>query len=201
MRDRAPPPAPCESRDQGDALQLIVVRGDDTDPRGRRSRLGRWRRRQRCSDAAGGSGSCGQRCARIPRGCAPSIVMKLTHRLRPAGTHPMQAMVLDEPQRSRAERVSVPAHANWAGLVGWMEKHHEQGQRHLEARPRCPRSLRARGCRVVTGGVGEVFLAAVLPTVDGHTDATWVPRTYAVDPDLSGAVTGARAGLYERRKI
>ena len=57
------------------------------------------------------------------------------------------------------------------------------------------------GLGVVTGGGGEVFLAAVLPTVDGHTDATWVPRTYAVDPDLSGAVTGARAGLYELRKI
>ena len=52
----------------------------------------------------------------------------------------------------------------------------------------------------VTGGVGEAFLAAVLPTVDGHTDATWTPRTYAVDPDLSGAITGARAGLYERRR-
>jgi hypothetical protein len=52
----------------------------------------------------------------------------------------------------------------------------------------------------VTGGVGEVFLTAVLPMVDGHTDATWTPRTYAVDPDLSGGLTGARAGLYERRR-
>ena len=49
----------------------------------------------------------------------------------------------------------------------------------------------------VTGGVGEVFLTAVLPTVDGHSDATWTPRTYAVQSDLSGGVTGARAGLYE----
>jgi hypothetical protein len=52
----------------------------------------------------------------------------------------------------------------------------------------------------VTGGVGEVFLTAVSPIVDGHTDATWTPRTYAVDPDLSGGVTGAQAGLYERRR-
>jgi hypothetical protein len=52
----------------------------------------------------------------------------------------------------------------------------------------------------VTGGVGEVSLTAVLPTVDGHTDATWTPRTYAVQSDLSGSVTGARAGVYEWRR-
>jgi hypothetical protein len=52
----------------------------------------------------------------------------------------------------------------------------------------------------VTGGVGEVFLTAVLPTVDGHADATWTPLTYAAQSDLSGGVTGARAGLYERRR-
>jgi hypothetical protein len=52
----------------------------------------------------------------------------------------------------------------------------------------------------VTGGFGDMFLTAVLPTVDGHTDATWTPRTYAVQGDLSGTVTGACAGLYERRR-
>jgi hypothetical protein len=52
----------------------------------------------------------------------------------------------------------------------------------------------------VTGGVGEVFLTAVLPTVDGHTDVSWTPRTYAVQSDLSGGVTGGRAGLYEWRR-
>jgi hypothetical protein len=52
----------------------------------------------------------------------------------------------------------------------------------------------------VTGGVGEAFLAAVLPTVDGHTDVSWTPRTYAVQSDLSGGVTGGRAGLYEWRR-
>jgi hypothetical protein len=52
----------------------------------------------------------------------------------------------------------------------------------------------------VTGGVGEAFLTAVLPTVDGHTDATWTPRTYAAQSDLAGGVTGARAGLYERKR-
>jgi hypothetical protein len=52
----------------------------------------------------------------------------------------------------------------------------------------------------VSGGLGEIFLAAVLPTVDGHTDAAWTPRTYAVQSDLSGGVTGARAGVYEWRR-
>jgi hypothetical protein len=52
----------------------------------------------------------------------------------------------------------------------------------------------------VTGGGGEVLLAAVLPALDGHSDVTWTPRTYAVDSDLSGGVTGARAGLYEWRR-
>lgn len=52
----------------------------------------------------------------------------------------------------------------------------------------------------VTGGVGEISLTAVLPVIDGHTDATWTPRTYAVQSDLAGGVTGARAGLYERRR-
>jgi hypothetical protein len=52
----------------------------------------------------------------------------------------------------------------------------------------------------VTGGGGEASLTAVLPSVDGHTDVTWTPRTYAVDSDLSGGVTGARAGLYKWRR-
>jgi hypothetical protein len=62
------------------------------------------------------------------------------------------------------------------------------------------RSLADAELDAVTGGLGEVFLTAVLPTVDGHTDATWTPRTYAVQSDLSGGVTGARAGMYERRR-
>jgi hypothetical protein len=52
----------------------------------------------------------------------------------------------------------------------------------------------------VSGGLGEASLTAVLPTGDGHTDATWTPRTYAVQSDLSGAVTGGQAGLYERKR-
>jgi hypothetical protein len=62
------------------------------------------------------------------------------------------------------------------------------------------RGLADSELNAVTGGAGEVLLTAVLPTVDGHTDATWSPRTYAVQSDLSGSVTGARAGLYEWRR-
>jgi hypothetical protein len=49
---------------------------------------------------------------------------------------------------------------------------------------------------IVIGGVLTSFLA----TVGGDTEVTWTPRTYAVQSDLSGGVTGARAGLYERRR-
>jgi hypothetical protein len=48
----------------------------------------------------------------------------------------------------------------------------------------------------VTGG----FATASLATVGGHTEATWTPRTYAVQSDLSGGVTGGQASLYERRR-
>ena len=71
----------------------------------------------------------------------------------------------------------------------------ELGHAKRENRPLADSELDA-----VTGGVGEISLTAVLPTVDGHTDATWTPRTYAVQSDLAGGVTGARAGLYERRR-
>jgi len=48
----------------------------------------------------------------------------------------------------------------------------------------------------VTGAFPTSFLA----TVDGHTEVSWTPRAYAVQTDLSGGVTGARAGLYEWRR-
>ena len=48
----------------------------------------------------------------------------------------------------------------------------------------------------VTGAFPTSFLA----TVDGHTEVSWTPRAYAVQTDLSGSVTGARAGLYEWRR-
>jgi hypothetical protein len=49
---------------------------------------------------------------------------------------------------------------------------------------------------MVTGG----FLTSFLATVGGDAEVTWTPRTYAVQSDLSGGVTGTRAGLYERRR-
>jgi hypothetical protein len=48
----------------------------------------------------------------------------------------------------------------------------------------------------VSGG----FATAFLTTVDGHAEATWTPRSYAVQSDLSGGVTGGQASLYERRR-
>src|SRR5262249_1663167 len=34
----------------------------------------------------------------------------------------------------------------------------------------------------------------------GHTEATWTPRTYAIQTDLSGGITGAQASVYQRAK-
>lgn len=58
------------------------------------------------------------------------------------------------------------------------------------------RTLADRELDVVTGGV----LTAVLATVGGQMETVWAPRAYAVQSDLSGGVTGARAGLYEWRR-
>ena len=47
-----------------------------------------------------------------------------------------------------------------------------------------------------SGGFPTSFLARV----GGDTEVTWTPRTYAVQSDLSGGVTGGQASLYERRR-
>jgi hypothetical protein len=51
----------------------------------------------------------------------------------------------------------------------------------------------------------KAFLGALnasfeLKEVGGHTEATWTPRTYAVQTDLSGGITGAQASVYTRAK-
>jgi hypothetical protein len=50
------------------------------------------------------------------------------------------------------------------------------------------------------GFVGALTQAFTLTEVEGHTEATWVPRTYAVQTDLGGGITGAQASLYTRAK-
>src|SRR5262249_33059123 len=39
-----------------------------------------------------------------------------------------------------------------------------------------------------------------LRDVEGHTEWAWTPRTYAVQTDLSGGITGAPASIYARAK-
>jgi hypothetical protein len=50
------------------------------------------------------------------------------------------------------------------------------------------------------GFIGSLMQAFTLTDVEGHTEATWNPRTYAVQTDLGGAITGAQASLYTRAK-
>ena len=48
------------------------------------------------------------------------------------------------------------------------------------------------------GFVGALTQSFSLTVVEGHVEATWTPRTYAVQTDLSGGITGAQASLYTR---
>jgi hypothetical protein len=48
------------------------------------------------------------------------------------------------------------------------------------------------------GFVGALNASFTCTDVDGHTECKWMPRTYAVQTDLSGGITGAQASLYSR---
>jgi hypothetical protein len=48
------------------------------------------------------------------------------------------------------------------------------------------------------GFVGALTTSFNCTYVEGHTQCTWTPRTYAVQTDLSGGITGAQASLYSR---
>jgi len=50
------------------------------------------------------------------------------------------------------------------------------------------------------GFVGALTQSFTLSDVEGHVEATWKPRTYAVQSDLGGGITGAQASLYTRAK-
>ena len=48
------------------------------------------------------------------------------------------------------------------------------------------------------GFVGALTQSFSLQDVGGHVESTWTPRTYAVQTDLAGGITGAQASLYMR---
>ena len=50
------------------------------------------------------------------------------------------------------------------------------------------------------GFIGALTQAFTLTDVEGHVESKWVPRTYAVQTDLGGGITGAQASLYLRAK-
>src|SRR5579872_348135 len=50
------------------------------------------------------------------------------------------------------------------------------------------------------GFVGALTQAFSLTETEGHVQATWTPRTYAVQTDLSGGISGAQASIYARGK-
>src|SRR5262245_39675322 len=48
--------------------------------------------------------------------------------------------------------------------------------------------------------IGALNASFALKEIDGHTEAVWTPRTYALQTDLSGGITGAQASVYKRAK-
>lgn len=48
------------------------------------------------------------------------------------------------------------------------------------------------------GFVGALTQAFSLAQIEGHVEWTWTPRTYAVQTDLAGGISGAQASLYTR---
>lgn len=50
------------------------------------------------------------------------------------------------------------------------------------------------------GFLGALTQAFTLTEVEGHVETAWNPRTYTVQTDLAGGITGAQASLYTRAK-
>jgi len=51
------------------------------------------------------------------------------------------------------------------------------------------------------GFVGALTQSFSLTDIEGHVESTWNPRTYTVQTDLAGGITGAQASLYTRAKV
>jgi hypothetical protein len=50
------------------------------------------------------------------------------------------------------------------------------------------------------GFLGALNASFSLKEIEGRTEAIWTPRTYAIQTDLSGGITGAQASVYTRAK-
>jgi hypothetical protein len=48
--------------------------------------------------------------------------------------------------------------------------------------------------------VGALNASFSCQEVEGHTECVWTPRTYAVQTDIGGGITGAQASVYSRAK-
>lgn len=48
------------------------------------------------------------------------------------------------------------------------------------------------------GFIGALTQSFSLKDTEGHVEATWTPRTYAVQTDLAGGISGAQASIYAR---
>jgi hypothetical protein len=51
------------------------------------------------------------------------------------------------------------------------------------------------------GFLGALTQSFTLTEMEGHVESKWTPRTYAVQTDLAGGITGAQASIYSRGKV
>jgi hypothetical protein len=51
------------------------------------------------------------------------------------------------------------------------------------------------------GFMGALTQSFTLTEKEGHVESKWTPRTYAVQTDLAGGITGAQASVYSRGKV
>jgi hypothetical protein len=50
----------------------------------------------------------------------------------------------------------------------------------------------------IAGFLGALTQSFTLTDVEGHTESKWTPRTYAVQTDLAGGISGAQASILDR---
>jgi len=104
----------------------------------------------------------------------PILTEEVAYRPSPVGIQTSGAGGIAGPGASNLGRVALQAVTD---VLGW------------KANPADPK-----------GFVGALTQAFTLKNVEGHVEATWSPRTYAVQTDLGGGITGAQASLYARAK-
>lgn len=104
----------------------------------------------------------------------PILTEEVAYRPSPVGIQTSGAGGISGPGGSNLGQVALQAVSD---VLGW------------KANPSDPK-----------GFIGALTQSFTLTDVEGHIESTWKPRSYAVQTDLGGGITGAQASLYMRAK-